>query len=110
MTVIVTTFVDSKFLENAQTTQYTSSNVTSIIDSAVIFNDTAGAVTVDLHLVNSGGTADTSNIFISRSINVGENYKCPEITGQTLKNGQFISTVAGSASALTCRVSGRQIS
>jgi hypothetical protein len=106
----VTTFVDSKFIEDAQTTQYTSTNVTSIIDAAIIFNDTGGAITVDVHLVNSAGTAGTSNLFISRSINAGDNYKCPEITGQVLKNGQFISTIAGTASSLTLRVSGRQIS
>ncbi len=111
MTVTTKAFVFSKFMENAQTTQYTATNVTAIIDKVSVTNITAGAVTLAVNLVNSGGTASTANLFISaKSLQPNETYLCPEIVGQTLQNGQFISTIAGTASALAFRVSGREIS
>lgn len=111
MTVTATTLVDSKYVENVQTTQYTSTNLTTIIDKCTVSNNTASAVTLTINLVNNGGTAGADNIFVP-TITVQPNsyYLCPEIVGQTLKNGQFLSTLAGSASALTIRISGRQIS
>jgi hypothetical protein len=40
----------------------------------------------------------------------GETYLCPELVGQALEPGGFISTIASAATALTLRVSGREIS
>jgi hypothetical protein len=39
----------------------------------------------------------------------GETYLCPELVGQELDAGAFISTIASNATALTLRVSGREI-
>jgi len=39
----------------------------------------------------------------------GETYLCPELVGQVLESGGFISTLAGTASALTFTASGREI-
>jgi len=36
-------------------------------------------------------------------------YTFPEIVGQVLNSGDFISTIAGTASAINIRASGRQI-
>ena len=38
-----------------------------------------------------------------------ETYTFPEIVGQVLANGGFISTIASAANALTIRASGREI-
>lgn len=110
MTVTVKALVPSKYIEDAQTTQYTATNVTALLDSISVFNDTGGAITLDVHIVNSGGSASAANIFISRSIASGEYYNCPELTGQVLRSGDLVSMIAGTASSLTLRISGREIS
>lgn len=110
MTVIYKALVQSKFLESVQTSQYAATGVKAIIDKCTVFNGTAGAVAFGANLVNSGGTAGSSNLFISRLIQVGEEYECPELVGQVLEQGGFLSTIAGSPSSLTFRVSGREIS
>jgi hypothetical protein len=62
-------------------------------------------------LVTTGGTAGASNLIIdTRTIVPDETYTCPELVGQTLDVGGFISTIAGAATSLTIRASGREIS
>lgn len=103
--------VPSKFLENVTTTQYTCSTLFTIIDKCSISNNSSSTVLVNIYLVNSGGSASASNLFVSGvSILPNKSYDCPEITGQKLRNGDFIATLAGSPSALACRIVGREIS
>jgi hypothetical protein len=111
MAVTAKVLVPPKQLENAQTSQYTATSVTAIIDKATITNTTASNVTVSVNLVTSGGSASSSNLIISsRTIVPGEAYLCPELVGQVLASGGFISTIAGAATSLTMRVSGREVS
>jgi hypothetical protein len=57
------------------------------------------------------GSAATSNLIIdTRTIVPDETYTCPELVGQALDVGGFISTIAGAATSLTIRASGREIS
>lgn len=109
MTVSVTVLVASKDAENSQTTQYTSSSVKTIIDTGVVHNHTGTAATFAVNLVTNGGAAGSSNLFLNRTIQPGETYRCPEIVGQVLEVGDFISTLAGTASALSMRISGRVV-
>jgi hypothetical protein len=110
MTVTVKNIVPRKQAENAQTTQYTATNCKTIIDKFTVTNTTAGAVTFACNLVASGGSAGASNLVLStKSIAAGEAYTCPELVGQTLELGGFISTLAGAATSLTISASGREI-
>ena len=43
----------------------------------------------------------------TRTIAPGETYTCPELIGQVLEDGGFISTLASAASAITIMASGR---
>jgi hypothetical protein len=45
----------------------------------------------------------------TRAIAPDECYTAPELVGQALEPGGFISTIASSAAALTIRASGREI-
>jgi hypothetical protein len=111
MAVTAKVLVPPKQLENAQTTQYTATSVRAIIDKATITNTSAANVTVSVNLVTSGGAAGASNLIISsRTIVPAEAYLCPELVGQVLEAGSFISTIAGAATSLTMRVSGREVS
>ena len=110
MTVTVKVLIPAKQAENAQTTQYTATNCKTIIDKFTVTNTSAGNVTFSVNLVTSGGSAAASNLILdTRSIAVDECYTCPELVGQALDSGGFISTIAGAATSLTIRASGREI-
>lgn len=110
MTVTVKNIIPRKQAENAQTSQYTATNCKTIIDKFTVTNTTAGAVTFAVNLVASAGAAGVGNLIIDdKSIAAGECYTCPELVGQTLESGGFISTLAGAAASLTISASGREI-
>jgi len=111
MTVTVKVLIPAKQAENAQTTQYTATNVKAIIDKFTVTNTSASNVTFSCNLVTVTGSAAASNLIIdTRTIVPDETYTCPELVGQALDVGGFISTIAGTATALTIRASGREIS
>lgn len=110
MTVTVRTLVPSKQAESAQTTQYTAVNCTAIVDKATITNTTSGNVTFSVNVVTSAGVVGADNLVVNlRSIAPKECYALPELVGQVLLSGDFISTIAGAATSLTLRISGREV-
>ena len=110
MTVTVKTIIPAKQAENAQTTQYTATNCKTIIDKFTATNTSAGNVTISVNLVTVGGTAGVTNLIVdSRAIAPDETYTFPELVGQALEPGGFISTIASAATSLTIRASGREI-
>jgi hypothetical protein len=110
MAVTPKVLIPPKQAENAQTTQYTADAVKAIIDKMTVTNTSAANVTISVNLVNFSGTAGASNLVIdARTIAPDETYTCPELVGQVLEAGQFISTLASAATSLTIRCSGREI-
>lgn len=110
MTVTVRNIIPPKQAEAAQTTQYTATNCKTLIDKFTVTNTTATAATFAANLVPYGGTAGDSNLILkTRIIAAGECYGCPELVGHALESGGMISTLAGTASALTIYASGREI-
>ena len=110
MTVTVAVLVPPKQMEAVQTTQYTATSVRAIIDKATVTNTDTVARTFSVNIVTSGGVAGNANLVIdTRTVQPDETYLCPELVGQVLAPGGFISTIASNATALTLRVSGREI-
>jgi P pilus assembly chaperone PapD len=110
MAVQVRVLIPPKQAEATQQTQYTAVNAKAIIDKFTVTNTTTNNVTISVNLVTSGGSAGASNLIIdARAVAPDETYTCPELVGQVLEPGSFISTIASSASALTIRASGREI-
>jgi hypothetical protein len=110
MTVKSIVLIPAKVAENSQTTQYTANNCTAYIDKFTVTNTSAANVTFSVNLVTLAGSAGNNNLVMNtRSIAPKETYTCPELTGQVLEAGGFISTISGTASALTIRASGREI-
>ena len=111
MTVTAKNLVPAKTVEATQTTQYTANGVTTIIDKFTATNYSGSAATISVNLVTATGTASNDNLIVkSKSLAVSETYIFPELVGQILPSGGFISTIAGTASAINMRVSGREIS
>jgi hypothetical protein len=109
MTVTAKPLIPSKEMEAAQTTQYTAVNCTTIIDKFTATNTSVANAVISVNLINTGGSASNSNLIVdTRSIAPNETYTFPELVGQTLAPGGFISTT-GTATALTIRSSGREI-
>lgn len=110
MTVTVKVLVPPKQMEATQTTQYTATNAKAIIDKATVTNTDTVNRTFSVNLVTSGGSAGNANLVIDeRTVVPGETYLCQELVGQALESGSFISTIASAATALTLRVSGREV-
>lgn len=110
MTVIVKNIVPAKTVEVTQTTQYTATNVTAIIDKFTATNYSATAATISVNLVTLAGTAGNINLITkTKTLQPSEVYTFPELVGQVLNPGDFISTIAGTASAINMRVSGREV-
>ena len=106
---VLKVIVPPKIVENTQTTQYTATNVTTEIGAIYVTNYSAGAVTISINLVTSGDTAGNQNLAIkTKSIAAGATYTFPELWGQYLMNGDFISTIASAATSLNIRISARE--
>jgi hypothetical protein len=111
MTVTAKNLVPAKTVEATQTTQYIANNVTTIIDKFTATNYSGSAATISVNLVTATGTASNDNLIVKqRTLAASETYIFPEIVGHILPSGGFISTIAGTASAINMRVSGREIS
>ena len=110
MTVTVKNIVPAKTVENVQTTQYTANGVTTIIDKFTATNYSATAATISVNLVTVSGSAGNTNLITkTKTLQPAEVYTFPELVGQVLNPGDFISTIAGTASAINMRVSGREV-
>lgn len=110
MAVSVKNIVPGKTVEDTQTTQYTASGVTTIIDKFTATNYSGTAATISVNLVTTGGSAGNTNIVTkTKTLQPAEVYTFPELVGQVLNPGDFISTLAGTAGSINMRVSGREV-
>ena len=111
MTVTAKNLVPAKTVEDTQTTQYTANGVTTIIDKFTATNYSGSSATISVNLITATGTASNDNLIVkAKSLAASETYIFPELVGQILPSGGFISTIAGTASAINMRVSGREVS
>jgi hypothetical protein len=112
MTVIAKPLVNAVAVPAAETPEYTTPVSTkAIIDKCTVTNTTATAATITLKIIPASGAAGASNTIVnSQSVGAGVCYVCPEIVGHILAAGDILSALAGTASALTLRVSGREVS
>lgn len=110
MTVTVRVLIPAKIAENTQTTQYTANGVTTIIDKFTATNYSATAATISVNLVTVTGTAGNENLIVkTKTLQPSETYTFPELVGAALRSGDFISTIAGTATAINIRANGREI-
>ncbi len=110
MTVTVKVLIPAKTAENTQTTQYTATGVTTIIDKFTATNYSATAATISVNLVTGGDTSGNQNLITkTKTLQPAEVYTFPEIVGQVLGTSGFISTIAGTAASINIRASGREV-
>lgn len=111
MAVNVKVLIPAKIAENTQVTQYIAQNVSTIIDKFTATNYSASAATLSVNLVTQFDSSGNQNLIIkNKTLLPSETYTFPELVGHVLQPGGFISTIAGTASAINIRSSGREIS
>jgi|TARA_R110000868_G_scaffold385686_1_gene653663 hypothetical protein len=111
MTVTVRVLIPAKIAEASQTTQYTANGVTTIIDKFTATNYSASPATLSVNLVTVSGSAGDANLITkTKTLQPAEVYTFPELVGQVLAPSGFISTLAGTATAINIRASGREVS
>ena len=110
MTVTVKVLIPAKTAESTQVTQYTATGVTTIIDKFTATNYSATAATISVNLVTAAGSASNDNLIVkTKTLQASETYTFPELVGHVLAPSGFISTIAGTASAINIRASGREV-
>lgn len=110
MSVSVKVLIPAKTAENSQTTQYTATGVTALIDKFTATNYSASAATISVNLVTAADTAGNQNLIVkTKTLQAGETYTFPELVGAALAPSGFISTIAGTASAINIRANGREV-
>lgn len=103
--------IQTKYAENAETTQYTATSVDAELDKFTATNVTGSNATIAVSIVPSGSAAGTGNrITSTKTIAPGKTYTFPELIGHILKPGDFISTLAGTATAIVIRGALREYS
>ena len=111
MSVFISNIIPAKIAESSQTTQYTSTGVQTIIDKFTATNYSGTAATLSVNLVAPAGSATNDNLIVkTKTLQPAETYTFPELVGHVLPNNGFISTIAGTASAINIRASGRLVS
>ena len=111
MSVTVRVLIPAKIAVASDTTQYTApTGVTAIIDKFTATNYSATTATISVNLVTSADTAGNQNLIVkTKSIQPSETYTFPELVGQPLGPGGFISTIASNATGINIRASGREV-
>jgi hypothetical protein len=72
MTVTVKVLIPAKTAEGSQTTQYTATNVTTIIDKFTATNYSATAATLSVNLVTAADTAGNQNLITKTKTLAGQ--------------------------------------
>jgi hypothetical protein len=111
MAVTISNIIPAKTAEATQVTQYISNGVQTIIDKFTATNYSATAATISVNLVTAAGSAGNDNLIVkTKTLQPSETYTFPELVGHVLPLNGFISTIAGTASAINIRASGRLVS
>lgn len=111
MAVSISNIIPAKIAENAQTAQYTSTGVQTIIDKFTATNYSASAATISINLVAPSSASGNDNLIVkTKTLQPSETYTFPELVGHVLPNGGSISTIAGTAASINIRASGRLVS
>lgn len=110
MTVTVKTLIPAKIAEAVQTTQYTAMGVTTIIDKFTATNYSAVAATISVNIITGADTAGNQNLITkTKTLQPTEVYTFPELVGQVIMATGSISTLAGTATSINIRASGREV-
>ncbi len=93
-------------------TMYTApSGAVAIINAAIVANNTGTPQTIEIHLVDSGGTAgDVSRKIKSRNVSGGETVTLPELVSMPVNRSGTIQILASASSSLVVTIGLEEVS
>jgi hypothetical protein len=110
MTVTAKCLYESTQVAAAETTIYTApANTRTLLDKLTAVNVSAANVTFIVRLVVAAGTAGGTNTVATMTLGAGQTYNVPEVVGHVLNPGDFVSVLAGAATSINVRMSGREV-
>ena len=74
-----------------------SDGVSAQIMGVTLHNPTAAPITVKVYYANQSAAADATNQVLSRTLQDGESYPCPELVNHTLSAGMSIQALGDGA-------------
>lgn len=102
--------VEPVVLTTVNLTYYTASKGVTIIDKMTVLNMSANYQTLIVYLIPSGVSPSGNHIIIKNLIIApSETYDLTKVSGHVLNTGDSIQALAGAASVLSFRVSGREV-
>lgn len=109
MSVFAQAIINSKYAENVTTTEYTSSNITTIIDKFTVTNISGSAATLTVHIVPDQQFTSNANMIIKTlSVAASATTDIAGLKGHVLAPGDYIRVLASAADSLVIRASGRR--
>jgi len=110
MTVTAKALVEGQIIPNTDTTVYTAPlSVTTIIDKLTCTNYDSLSRIITVSIVASGGAVGNAYYIAKRTLASYETYTWPEVVGQILNPGDFVSAIASNNTGVNFRMSGREI-
>lgn len=111
MTVTPKKLFTPALLTTSLATYYTApTNTKTLLKKVTLTNTSANAETVDLHLVETGGSAgDANKILDGVAIGPGKTYEVYEAEGHIMNSGDFIRALASTVSVVNIQISGVEI-
>lgn len=110
MTVTAKNLVEGRSVPDVDTNVYTApSNTTTIVDKVTTANYDTVARVVTIGIVASGNTISDIYYIAKRTLAAKETYIWPEVVGQILNTGDYITVIASQANSVNLRISGREI-
>ena len=103
--------VEGSQLTTSAATYYTApANTTTILKKVTVTNTTAGAVSLTMYLVPSGGSAGNANMITdAKAIAAGATYEVYEAENHVLMTGDFLQALASAGASLTLQASGIEV-
>ena len=110
MTVTAKVLLEGTIIPNADTTVYTTPlSTTTIIDKVTSANYDSVARTITISIVKSGSVVGDAYYIAKRTLAAKETYIWPEVVGQILAAGDFVSAISSNNTGVNLRMSGREI-
>lgn len=110
MTVTAKALAEGQIIPNSNTTVYTAPlSVTTIIDKLTTANYDSVARVITISIVASGGSVGDAYYIGKQTLAPYETYIWPEVVGQILNTGDYVSAIASNNTGVNLRMSGREI-
>lgn len=110
MAVVAKRLMNATLLTNAAATYYTCPTATNtIIKKLTLNNIDTSTRTVTLYIIQSAGSASTTNALATKTLIAGQTIILDEIQNHTLNAGDFIQAVCSATSAVNMQMSGVEV-